>query len=123
MRKLFFLSIFIIGHISISNAQISNYNFCSGGFASSPWTCIGKNPNSSHFQNIGMITAVAAHPNYPQTIYAGGRACGLWKTTDGGANWVNKTDYLGIAALGINAIAIHPNNQNIILAGTSSMTV
>jgi len=94
-------------------AQISSYYFNSSGFASSPWTSRGQNPTPLDKQDIGIVRAVAAHPDYPQVIYAGGgRAAGLWKTTDGGANWVNKTDALGVAALGIWTIAIHPNTGN-----------
>jgi photosystem II stability/assembly factor-like uncharacterized protein len=100
-------------------AQVSSYYFCNTGFAGSPWTSKGQNPIPSDRQDIGVVYAVAAHPDYPQTIYIGaGRKAGLWKTTDGGNNWVNKTDYLGIAALGIHAIAIHPTDPNLILAGT-----
>ena len=116
-----FLSIlFLTGYVLNSNAQtFSSYHFCSSGFPNSPWTCRGQNPTSADYQDIGIVTAVAAHPSNPQIIYAGcGRAAGLWKTTDGGTNWVNKTDVLGAASLGIWSIAIHPTNPNLILAGT-----
>jgi photosystem II stability/assembly factor-like uncharacterized protein len=108
----------ILGSFS-AQAQISPYYFNSSGTASSPWTCRGQNPTLADHQDIGIVQSVAVHPSNLQTIYAGGgRFGGLWKTIDGGDNWANKTDVLGVAALGIKAIAIHPSNQNIVLAGT-----
>ena len=119
--NLFLSVLFFTGQLTNSQAQMSNYNFCSGGFANSPWTSRGQNPTPADHQEVGAVFAVAAHPDYPQTIYAGGgREAGLWKTTNGGANWVNKTDYLGIVALGIYAIAIHPTTPNIVLIGTET---
>ena len=100
-------------------AQTNPYHFNFSGPAISPWSCLGQNPTPADQQDIGAVYAVAAHSDDPQTIYiGGGRRSGLWKTTDGGANWEIKTDSLGITALGIHAIDIHPTNHNIVLAGT-----
>lgn len=119
--KTVMMIIIAIGSTCILQAQISDYHFNSSGSVNSPWTSKGPNPVFSDKQDIGIVTAVAVHPSDLQTIYIGaGRMAGMWKSTDGGANWVNKSDALGIVALGVFAIAIHPNNPNIILAGTST---
>ena len=55
-----------------AQAQTNSYNFCSSGFVSSPWTCIGQNPTPADMQDIGVVCAVAAHSSNPQIIYAGG---------------------------------------------------
>jgi uncharacterized protein involved in tolerance to divalent cations/photosystem II stability/assembly factor-like uncharacterized protein len=101
-------------------STLNNYYVCNTGFASSPWTSLGQNPTPSDKQDIGIIISVAVDPGNNSIIYAGSNTAGLWKTTNGGATWTNKTDLLGIASLGINAIAIDPNNSNNILAGTGT---
>lgn len=52
------------------------------------------------------------------TIYIGTNASGIWKTTDGGAHWVNKTDGLGAPNLGILDIKGDPVDGNIIYAAS-----
>jgi hypothetical protein len=44
----------------------------------------------------GRITATAADPTDPSgnTIYAGSQNGGVWKSTDGGANWTPLTDFV-----------------------------
>lgn len=99
---------------------LNNYYVCNNGFPSSPWTSLGQNPTPSDKQDIGIIISVAVDPGSNNVIYAGSNSAGLWKTTNGGATWTNKTDVLGIASLGINSIAVDPNNSNNILAGTGT---
>ena len=52
----------------------------------------------------------------PGILYAGGESGGMWKTTDKGMNWtLLTTDVLHDA---FNALIIHPDNPNIVFAGT-----
>lgn len=66
---------------------------------------------------LGRINGFAFHPTIANTVWAGAPAGGLWKTTDGGANWtMQNTDFL--ATLGVSSILVDPGNTNIIYIGT-----
>ncbi len=54
-----------------------------------------------------------------QTVYAITNDGGVWKTTDGGIVWSPKTDHLGTLSFG--AIALDPNNPQIVYAGTGNI--
>ncbi len=62
----------------------------------SSWTPIGPQPTSSVFFALtsGRVNALAVDPcdSSGNTIYAGGAQGGVWKTTNGGTNWVEMTD-------------------------------
>ncbi|HEV2222930.1 MAG TPA: hypothetical protein VGR84_08010 [Candidatus Acidoferrales bacterium] len=62
----------------------------------STWTSIGPQPTaSSFFGNVsGRVNALAVDPcdATGNTIYAGAAQGGVWKTTNGGANWTPMTD-------------------------------
>ena len=45
------------------------------------WRCLGPHRG-------GRVVAVAGHPTDPMTFYFGACAGGVWKTTDGGLNWM-----------------------------------
>jgi len=73
------------------------------------------------YQWSGRVLSVYAHPSeFPNTIYAGTNAAGLWKTSDGGATWTCLTDYLKVPYLGITDIVGDPTDPNIIYAATGS---
>ncbi len=65
----------------------------------------------------GRAVAIEGVPGEPNTYYFGGVAGGVWKTTDGGANWQPIFDK-GNANSSIGAIAVAPSDHNIIYAGT-----
>jgi photosystem II stability/assembly factor-like uncharacterized protein len=68
------------------------------------------------------VSSLAIDPNNPNVLYAGlGGFFGgpLYKSVDGGANWLNisgNDPYLGS---GIISIAIDPNNSNTVFVGTA----
>jgi photosystem II stability/assembly factor-like uncharacterized protein len=64
----------------------------------------------------GRTLAIAFDPVTPSTIYIGTANGGVWKTTDGGLTWAPKSDYQMSLASG--ALAIDPNNNLRIFAGT-----
>ncbi len=64
----------------------------------------------------GRITAIAVHPNHPNTIYAGAAAGGVWKSDNGGVKWTPIFDKQNIQSIG--SLAINPQNPQIIWAGT-----
>jgi hypothetical protein len=54
----------------------------------------------------GAIEAVAPHPTDPNIIYVGAINGGVWRTTNGGANWTPLTDQL--PSLSIGDVAFSP---------------
>jgi hypothetical protein len=89
------------------------------------WHLMGPQPvnelfsvNSGFPTASGRVTAIAVDPSDPlgQTVYIGGAAGGVWKTTDAGANWKVLTDTQ--PSLAIGSITIDPNNPTTIYVGT-----
>lgn len=67
--------------------------------------------------NIGGRTrGFVIDPSNPDTLYAGGVAGGVWKSTDAGASWIPTGDTL--INLAIASLAIDPNNPQVLYAGT-----
>src|SRR5205085_2398197 len=64
----------------------------------------------------GRVLAVAGSPGDPSTYYFGAVAGGVWKSTDGGNNWVPMFDKEGISSVG--AIAVAESNPNVIYVGS-----
>jgi len=66
-----------------------------------------------YYQDIGVI---AISPGDGQTIYAGSKSTGLFKSTDGGASWGASNN--GLTGLNVVSIAIDPANSQTLYAGT-----
>jgi photosystem II stability/assembly factor-like uncharacterized protein len=68
--------------------------------------------------NVGgrtrAILVQGTSPNY--TIYAGGVAGGVWKSTDGGTSWTALDDLM--PNLAVTTLVQDPNNDSVIYAGT-----
>ena len=78
--------------------------------ASDYWTALGPAPITNgqipgSLQVSGRIAALAAHPTDANTMYVAAAGGGVWKTTDGGANWTAKTDTQQTLFMGAIAIA------------------
>lgn len=73
------------------------------------------------YRNIGPFrggrsVAVSGHQDQPHTYYAGFTGGGVYKTVDGGQNWVNVSD--GQFNTGsVGAITVAPSNPNVIYTG------
>jgi len=64
----------------------------------------------------GRATAVAGIPSQPSTYYFGSTGGGIWKTTDGGFNWLPVAD--GQVATGsVGALAVSESEPNVVYAG------
>jgi len=62
----------------------------------------------------GRALAIEGVVGEPDTYYFGAVAGGVWKTTDGGANWIPLFDKQPISSIG--AIAVAPSDHNVIYA-------
>ncbi len=68
------------------------------------WSNLGTNSSAGGYAGIGRINCIAFHPTDNNTFWVGSPSGGIWKTTDGGANWtILNNDQL---VLGVSAIAI-----------------
>lgn len=86
------------------------------------WVSLG--PTSGFYFDYGnissRITTIVIDPSNPNVIYLGAAFGGVWKSTNGGSNWVSKT--FNEVSLSSGALAIDPNNTNIIYYGTGEAT-
>src|SRR5713226_5340552 len=69
----------------------------------------------------GRALAIEGIPGEPDTYYFGAVAGGVWKTTDGGANWNPLFDKADISSIG--AIAVAPSDHNVVYAGTGEAAI
>ncbi|MCI0348039.1 MAG: DUF11 domain-containing protein [Acidobacteriales bacterium] len=90
------------------------------------WTELGPAPipngqTSPSVPVSGRVTAVAVHPTNPDIAYVGTAQGGLYRTLDGGANWIQLWD--SELSLAIGAVTIHPQNSSIVFVGTGESNV
>jgi hypothetical protein len=89
---------------------------------SGTWQQIGPRPINPAFNNAkqsGRVPAVAVDKNTSganTVIYAGAANGGVWKSSNNGVNWTPTGDTQDVMAIG--AVAIDPNNSQIVYAGT-----
>lgn len=89
----------------------------------SSWTPLGPAPIPNGQTDArpgpvsGRTTAIAVHPTDPNIVYVGTAQGGLYKSTDGGANWTALFDFQ-LESLSIGAITIDPIDNNIVYIGT-----
>src|SRR5438874_9369712 len=69
----------------------------------------------------GRALAIEGVQDEPDTYYFGAVAGGVWKTTDGGANWTPLFDKEDISSIG--AIAAAPSDHNVVYAGTGEAAI
>ena len=73
-----------------------------------PWRHIGPEGN--------RVIAVSGVPGDPLVYYAGAASGGIWKTSDGGQDWIPVFDDQPVSAIG--ALAVSPSDPNVVWAGT-----
>jgi photosystem II stability/assembly factor-like uncharacterized protein len=97
--------------------------------ATGTWVSIGPRPINTPLAvaaflglpvNAGRIASIAVDPRDSNVVYLGGAQGGIWKTTDGGANWTALTD--DQVTLAIGAIALDPSNPDVVYVGTGEQT-
>jgi hypothetical protein len=90
------------------------------------WEFIGPSVIDSEYWSgnakaSGRITAIAPHPSNANTCWISTDGGGVWRTIDGGASWKPLTDTL--PSLRGGALAVHPDNPNILFWGTGDFRV
>ncbi len=107
-----------------SSGSFSNTSASSQPFDNS-WVQLGPNliPNGQTYSEkgtrvnvLGRITAIVPHPLDSNTIFIGAAQGGVWKTIDGGKNWMPTSD--DALSLAIGALTIDQSNPDILYAGT-----
>ena len=87
------------------------------------WRPLGPKPIPNGQTSAGSVPvsgrtiAIAVHPTDPDTVYVGTAQGGLYKSTNGGANWTALFDF-ELESLAIGAITIDPVDTNIVYVGT-----
>src|ERR1700720_4841532 len=69
----------------------------------------------------GRALAIEGVLGEPDTYYFGAVAGGVWKTTDGGANWKPLFDKADISSIG--AIAVAQSDHNVVYTGTGEAAI
>ena len=83
----------------------------------SNWEPIGPRQNAlDNTRARGRVNIIEVHPTNPNIIYMGTPAGGLWKTINGGVNWLPLTDEL--PQIGVSGIAIDHTNPDVIYIAT-----
>ncbi len=88
------------------------------------WHAIGPAPTTSAFlsnwgETSGRINSIAVSPADPQLILVGASTGGIWRSTDGGANFTSVSDTQVDIAVG--SIAISRSNPAIVYAGMGDL--
>lgn len=98
--------------------SLSTGRFSSGNKAGSPrrQISLGSWKELGPANIAGRSRILVFHPQDPNIMFVGAAAGGVYKTVDGGQNWTAIGDLLPNMA--VNALAIDPNNPNILYAGT-----
>ncbi len=104
-----------INRASTQTIQAENNTSNESGryFSTGRWTELGPQTFGTIWgtlQGNGRIDRIAFHPTNSNIIYAGTHNGGLWRTTDGGANWTPLSSYM--ANLGVSGIVISRSNPN-----------
>ena len=65
---------------------------------------------------VPPVRALAVDPDNPLLVYAGTKDAGMFRSTDGGSNWISIRN--GLTSLAVSAIAILPGQPKVIFCGT-----
>ncbi|HEX8248169.1 MAG TPA: FG-GAP-like repeat-containing protein [Pyrinomonadaceae bacterium] len=83
------------------------------------WQSIGPRSTESDIPNWGLtsgrINAIAVSPSNPQLILIGAATGGIWRSTDGGANFFPTTD--NQVDLSVGSIAFAASDNSVVYAG------
>ncbi len=86
------------------------------------WTELGPsswNRTSGWNPGVGRITSIAVSPVNPNIIYITSPGGGVWKTTQGGGQWIPLAEYDN-SMMSTYAVAVHPTNPNLVIVGKTN---
>lgn len=104
------------------NNYVQATNNMPDAVAAANWVALGPsgwNRTSGWNPGTGRLTHVAIHPSNEQIIYVCSPGGGIWKTINGGTNWIPLTDN-NSTWMNVFALTIDPLNQNTVYAGMTS---
>ena len=108
-------------------AEIENYNaYLNTSSATRQsltdnWDELGPqdwNATTSWNPGVGRITGIAIDQNNSDHMIVGANTGGVWKTIDGGENWMPLGDYF--SNLRVYSVTIHPTNSNHYFFGSTN---
>ncbi|MFZ4401641.1 MAG: T9SS type A sorting domain-containing protein [Bacteroidales bacterium] len=123
-RSVFIKGDTILTKIGDITSELNNVDYSIYPAVSKKWILI--TPDQDDFQDLGVVSCIWNSTCDPNYILAGTESSGLWKSINGGSNWINITDtYDGNNAnpagafnhypFGVTSIAVNHENPNIIL--------
>src|SRR5262245_61815303 len=99
--------------------QIARYTAL-GTSTTLTWAPLGPAPIAGEYWSMGQasgrVSAVVVDPRNANVVYLAAAQGGVWKTTNGGENWVPLTDGLGSLASG--ALCLDPTNLDVVYYAT-----
>jgi hypothetical protein len=106
--------------IQAAKAKLSQVQAGAGFFGLAPtvipvWTALGPAPLPSG-PFTGRVTAIVVDPTNSSKVYLGTAQGGVWRSLDGGVNWINIFDNAESQAVG--SLALAPSNPTILYVGT-----
>jgi len=72
------------------------------------WVSLGPSTSSGGYAGLGRLNCIGFHPTDNNVLYVGSASGGVWKSTDGGSNWVVQANELD--AIGISDIVVLPTS-------------
>lgn len=82
----------------------------------SAWSFQGPDKSNGGYSGVGRINVVAFHPTDSNTFIIGSAGGGMWRTTDGGINWMSLGDNFPV--MGVSDVIYNPENPNTIYLAT-----
>ena len=80
---------------------------------SGQWVSLGPSSSSGGYAGLGRLNCVGFNTADNSIIYAGAPDGGIWKTTDGGSNWIPLAD--DIVSIGVSSIVVVPTSGDDII--------
>jgi photosystem II stability/assembly factor-like uncharacterized protein len=101
---------YVAAHQKADRMPSRRHSLASSSTGLSAWTSLGPNNVS------GMSRSLVIDPTNPATMYTTGINGGVWKSTDSGATWNPRGDFLPLLVIG--SLAMSPSDNNTLYAGT-----